>query len=85
MAGVYAGDAKIPDLPAGSERLVSYAMDLDVEVAPKHEATAKKLMTWSSSTNGLLHATHKLSRSWSYTIKNSGDQAEDGSRRTPAT
>ncbi len=71
--GVYAGDAKIPDLPAGSERLVSYAMDLDVEVAPKHESTAKKLVT-VKLTNGLLHATHKLSRSWSYTIKNSGDQ-----------
>ena len=40
--GVYAGDAKIPDLPANSERLVSYAMDLEVEVAPKHESSAKK-------------------------------------------
>ena len=70
--GVYAGDAKIPDLPAGSERLVSYAMDLEVEVAPKHESTAKKLVT-VKLVNGLLHATHKLSRSWSYTIKNSGD------------
>ncbi len=71
--GVYAGDAKIPDLPAGSERLLSYAMDLEVEVAPKHEATARRLVT-VKLTDGLLHATYKLSRSWSYTIKNSGDQ-----------
>ena len=71
--GVYAGDAKIPDLPAGSERLVSYAMDLEVEVAPKHEATVKKLVT-VKLVNGLLHATYKHSRRWSYTIKNSGDK-----------
>ena len=71
--GVYAGDAKIPDLPAGSERLVSYAMDLEVEVAPKHERAAKKLVM-VKLTNGLLHATYKHSRSRSYTIKNSGDK-----------
>ncbi|NOZ38913.1 MAG: DUF4139 domain-containing protein, partial [Planctomycetes bacterium] len=73
--GVYAGDAKIPDLPAGSERLVSYAIDLDVEVAPKHEATAKKLVT-VKMLNGLLHTTQKYTRRWSYTIKNSGDQSK---------
>ncbi len=71
--GVYAGDAKIPDLPAGSERLVSYAMDLEVEVAPKHESSAKKLVT-VKIVDGLLLATNKLSRRWSYTIKNSGDK-----------
>ena len=32
--GAYAGDAQIQDLPPGSERLISYAMDLDTEVAP---------------------------------------------------
>jgi hypothetical protein len=71
--GVYAGDAKIPDLPAGSERLVSYAIDLDVEVAQKHDTTAGQLVA-VKLVNGVMHATHKYSRSWSYTIKNSGDQ-----------
>ncbi len=33
--GTYAGDARIEDLPPGSERLISYALDLDVEVAPR--------------------------------------------------
>ena len=32
--GAYAGDAQIQDLPPGTERLISYAMDLDTEVAP---------------------------------------------------
>ncbi len=38
--GAYAGDAKIEDLPPGSERLISYAMDLDTEVAPESKAEA---------------------------------------------
>ncbi len=33
--GVYAGDARIEDIPPDAERLVSYALDLDVEVAPE--------------------------------------------------
>ena len=37
--GVYAGDARIEDLQPGTERLVSYALDLDVEVAPDHLKT----------------------------------------------
>ena len=32
---VYAGDAKIEDLAPGSQRLLSYALDLDTEVAPE--------------------------------------------------
>ena len=30
---IYAGDAKIDDIPPGSERLISYALDLSTEVA----------------------------------------------------
>ena len=33
--GVYAGDAKIEDIPPGGERLISYGIDLDTEVAPQ--------------------------------------------------
>ena len=39
--GVYAGDAKIEDLPPGSERLISYALDLDTEVAPEARASPR--------------------------------------------
>ena len=33
--GAYAGDAQIEDLQPGTERLISYALDLDTEVAPE--------------------------------------------------
>src|SRR5207244_11356814 len=35
--GVYAGDARLEDLPPGQERLLSYAMDLKTEVDPVSE------------------------------------------------
>ena len=31
---MYAGDARLPDLQPGQEKLVSYAMDLGLEVRP---------------------------------------------------
>ena len=39
--GVYAGDARIEDLPPGGERLISYGIDLDTEVAPRDEEPAR--------------------------------------------
>ena len=39
--GAYAGDAKIEDLPPGTQRLISYAMDLDTEVAPQSKGPAR--------------------------------------------
>ncbi len=36
--GAYAGDAQIEDLPPGTERLISYALDLDTEVAPESKS-----------------------------------------------
>jgi hypothetical protein len=73
--GVYAGDAKIPDLPPGSERLLSYALDLDVEVAPTAEnrprgVTAIKII------KGTLQTTYKLERSQKYVVKNSGGETK---------
>jgi hypothetical protein len=46
--GEYAGDARIADVPPGGKRLISYALDLDVEVAdeppegPKDREAAKR-------------------------------------------
>ncbi|MCA9115263.1 MAG: hypothetical protein KDA79_09250, partial [Planctomycetaceae bacterium] len=59
--GAYAGDARLPDLPPKSERLVSYALDLDVEVAPEPAPSTSSLMgVWIRQ--GTLHAVHKLQR-----------------------
>lgn len=71
--GVYAGDARIPDLPAGSERLLSYAMDLDLEVAPRSEARPQSLLT-ARIANGALLLAYQEQRVQTYVIKNSGDR-----------
>jgi hypothetical protein len=70
--GVYAGDARIPDLPPGSDRLLSYALDLDVEVAPTSDHRPQDLLSVRIE-KGVLIATYKQLRTQSYTIKNSGD------------
>jgi len=70
--GVYAGDARIPDLPPGSDRLLSYALDLEVEVAPTSDFRPQNLLSVRIE-KGVLIATYKQSRVRNYTIKNSGD------------
>ncbi|MCS6977362.1 MAG: DUF4139 domain-containing protein [Gemmatales bacterium] len=69
----YAGDARIQDLQPNEERLLSYAIDLGVEVEPvvKHEPqrlTAVKVF------KGILHATNKIREAKTYNIKNRTNQ-----------
>lgn len=73
--GVYAGDARIPDLSPGSERLLSYALDLDVEVAPSGDMRPQKLIS-ARIEKGVLTAEYKQSRTQSLTVKNSGKNAK---------
>ena len=42
-SGTYAGDARIEDLPPGQDRLISYALDLDTEVAPETKSSPDEL------------------------------------------
>jgi hypothetical protein len=67
----YAGDAQIQDLPPGTERLISYAMDLDTEVAPTQKDDPRRLTSVKIS-KGTLLTSHKYNRTKSYTVKNSG-------------
>ena len=69
--GAYAGDARIEDLPPGTERLISYAMDLDTEVALETKGAPEQLVS-VKIVKGLLHTTRKLERTQTYTVKNSG-------------
>ncbi len=73
--GSYAGDARIPDLPAGSERLLSYALDLEVEVAQTSDARPQNLVS-AQIKKGVLEAVYKQARTHRYTVKNSGDAAK---------
>jgi hypothetical protein len=67
----YAGDAQIQDLPPGTERLISYAMDLDTEVAPAIKEDPRRL-TSVKIAKGTLLTSHKFARTKTFTIKNSG-------------
>ncbi|HEX5443081.1 MAG TPA: DUF4139 domain-containing protein [Pirellulales bacterium] len=69
--GAYAGDARIEDLPPGSERLISYALDLDTEVSQESKPSPEQLVS-VRIVNGVLESTRKYLRSQNYTIKNSG-------------
>ena len=69
--GVYAGDAKIEDIPPGSQRLISYAMDLDTEVAPQSKGKPDELLSVKIF-KGTAQISRKYHRSQEYTIKNSG-------------
>ncbi len=68
--GAYAGDAKIEDLQPGTERLVSYALDLDVEVAPESKTEPENLRT-ASIYKGTLRTQHDQTRQQKYVVKNS--------------
>jgi hypothetical protein len=65
----YAGDARILDLQPKEERLISYAIDLGVEVEPVALAEQDHIIQ-VKIVKGILEATHKVRDSKTYTIKN---------------
>src|SRR5262245_14949739 len=67
--GVYAGEARLEDLPPGQERLLSYAMDLKTEVEPVSEPEQRELVTVSLR-KGTLLTTHKAIAEKTYNIRN---------------
>ncbi|HEX3658065.1 MAG TPA: hypothetical protein VHV55_19920 [Pirellulales bacterium] len=73
--GVYAGDARIEDLPPGAERLLSYALDLDTEVA-SHSTARPNELTSAKIVKGLLETSQKYERTVEYTVKNSGGKSK---------
>ena len=73
--GSYAGDAQIQDLQPGTERLISYAMDLDTEVAPAYK-NEPQILTSVKIIKGTLQTSHKHARARTFTVKNSGKKAK---------
>ncbi len=74
--GAYAGDAEIKDIAPHSERLISYALDLDTEVATETKSHPDQL-TSVRIVKGTLIANRKYERTQNYTVKNSGHHAKD--------
>ena len=73
--GEYAGDARIADIPPGSTRLISYAMDLDTEIVATSRLADRVLVGLSIQEGGLL-LKHLATRKSQYLIKNSGSRAK---------
>jgi hypothetical protein len=73
--GAYAGDAQIQALQPGTTRLISYAMDLDTEVAPSTKQEPQALTSVRIS-KGTLHTSHKHVRAKSFIVKNSGKKTK---------
>lgn len=71
----YAGDAQITDIPPGSTRLISYALDLDTEVVASTVAPEKVLIGLSIQSGGLL-LKHLATQKSQYLVKNSGTHAK---------
>jgi hypothetical protein len=69
----YAGDARVPDLQPGEERLLSYAVDLGTEVNPVPSSDNGRV-TQVKVVKGLLHSTTKVRESKAYALKNRSGQ-----------
>jgi hypothetical protein len=73
--GVYAGDAQINNVQPAEDRLLSYAVDLDLVV--DHEQPKFRQETVSVvARSGVLHITRKQQREQVYTFRNKGEEAK---------
>jgi hypothetical protein len=71
--GVYAGDARMEDIPPGDSRLVSYAVDLAVEGERQGEGVTST-ETALSLRRGVLTITRRERVSTTYTLKSKADK-----------
>ena len=69
--GTYAGDAQVDFLPSQGERLISYSLDLDSEVAAESRSQPQALLSARIS-HGTLLSSFKLRRETTYSARNKG-------------
>ena len=72
--GEYAGDGQIADIEPGAKRLVSYALDLSIEVATESNEPTQRLVM-IKIVEGMLHRRDVAERKTTYRIKNSDEKA----------
>jgi hypothetical protein len=72
--GSYAGDAQIDTLSAGAERLISFAIDLDTEVAVSSRSIPETLLS-VRIVKGTLISTLSMRAESTYRIKNSDNRS----------
>jgi len=73
--GIYGGDALLEDVVPGDERLITYAMDLSVEVDIEEKSAPQQMVSGKIS-NGVLLVTSKQQMTTSFIVKNNGDEAK---------
>jgi hypothetical protein len=72
-ASTYGGDARIDHLPPGQERLISYAIDLQVQVNATHQRQESKVQT-GKLVKGVLQLTRKSVFTQEYIMENKADR-----------
>jgi len=72
--GSYAGDARIDNLPAGAERLISFAIDLDTEVAVSARSVPETLLSVRILKGTLISTLSQRTES-TYKLKNSDERS----------
>ena len=72
----YAGDARIDDLAPGQDRLISYALDLKVEVEPQAQGGRQDLVAVKLR-RGTLISTRKSTEAKVYAIRNRDQKKKD--------
>jgi len=70
--GVYAGDARIENLPPGQERLLTYGVDLQTDVLVEAKSGAPALET-GKIVNGMLHVRRTRVDETEYVAENKSD------------
>lgn len=69
--GGYAGDARIDDVPPGGERLLSFAIDLEVAVQAEHRSDRATVLS-GRLVGGVLEVKRRLVQRQEYVIANQG-------------
>jgi hypothetical protein len=72
-ANTYGGDARIDNLPPGQERLISYAIDLQVQVNATNRRQDSRVQT-GKLVKGVLHMTRKNASTQRYVMENKADR-----------
>ena len=67
--GVYAGDAKLPDLKPGEKRLIAYALDLSTEVTLNRQSHPDTLVSLRINKGTLVYTNKQVSEQ-EYIVKN---------------
>ncbi|HEY0076367.1 MAG TPA: hypothetical protein VGB77_19875 [Abditibacteriaceae bacterium] len=73
--GIYAGDAQFTNLQPGEERLISYAVDLDLVTDRKQPGYRRETVSFSAS-SGVLVISHREFREMTYTLRNKSSEAK---------